>query len=244
MPEGQSMHEREVGKPLADQVQEVFERRATQGERKFIWDTYNKKFEQLLQNLPKEKQANIAVKIQKIMTTVRGFVGEYGSRFADFVRKAFLWPMIRSAEDFPKDKYYQMELARAKAWGEFAKDTTKTATRERTAFRDHFLSTAVSHAQVGAATLGTLGVIGGAALEGAKAGAILGIQGAAAGAVIGGALGGAYSWGLHIKDKMMGPPVVFYDLFAPNMKGSVGQKLMENIQLPMSPVGGLTRVMA
>lgn len=240
MPEGQSMHEREVGKPLADQVQEIFERRATRGERRLIWDTYNKKFEQLLSNLPKEKRDNIAIKIQKIITTIRGFLGEYGARFTDFMRKVFLWPLIKSAEDFPKDKYYQIELGRAKAWGEFAKDTTKTATRERTAFRDHFLSTAASHAQVGAAALGTFGLIGGAAVEGAKAGAVLGLQGAAAGAVIGGVLGGAYSWGLHIKDKMMGPPVAFYELFnSGGSKININNTITKNMPTPVVPGGNM-----
>lgn len=239
MSERPSSHERESKKTIADQVQAIFERRATKGERKLILETYETKLDALIQKLPKEQQDNVAVKIQKILTTIRGVFAEYGARITDFARKVFLWPMIRSATDFPKDKYYQIELGRAKAWGEFARDTTKTATAERTAFRDHFLSTAVSHAGVGGALLGTAGIIGGAATEGAKIGAVvgLGIQGAAVGAVAGGILGGAYSAGLFFKDKIMGPPVVFYDLLAGAGRNGVTINAPTNVpqQIPMIP---------
>lgn len=214
MAERQIPREREVGKSLTYQINEIFERRATKGERKLILETYETKLDALIQKMPKEQQDNIAIKLQKILTTIRGVFAEYGARITDFARKVFLWPMIRAGKDFPKDKYYQIELGRAKAWGEFAKDTTKTATAERTAYRDHFLSTVASHAGVVGAVLGAGGIIGGAATEGAKIGAIvgLGIQGAAVGAVAGGILGGAYSAGLFLKDKIMGPPIVYYDL--------------------------------
>lgn len=216
MPERGGLSHEQEHKDLSSQIGEIFERRATKGERKLILETYETKLDALIQKLPKEQQDNIAIKLQKILTTIRGVFAEYGARITDFARKVFLWPMIRAGKDFPKDKYYQIELGRAKAWGEFAKDTTNTATAERTAFRDHFFSTAVSHAGVVGAVLGTGGIIGGAATEGAKIGAIvgLGIQGAAVGAVAGGILGGAYSAGLFLKDKIMGPPVVYYDLLA------------------------------
>lgn len=238
MTERTAGQEREPRKPLADQVSEIFERRATKGERKLILETYEKKLDALIQKLPKEQQDNIAVKIQKILTTIRGVFAEYGARITDFARKVFLWPMIRSATDFPKDKYYQIELGRAKAWGEFAKDTTKTATAERTAFRDHFLSTAVSHAGVGGAVLGTAGLVTGA-VEGAKIGAVvgLGVQGAAAGAVVGGVLGGAYSAGLYFKDKIMGPPVVYYDLLAGAGRNGITINASSTQQLPVVPSG-------
>lgn len=239
MSERSSFHEREPKKSIADQVQAIFERRATKGERKLILETYETKLDALIQKLPAGERDNVAIKIQKIITTIRGVFAEYGARITDFARKVFLWPMIRNATDFPKDKYYQIELARAKAWGEFAKDTTKTATAERTAFRDHFLSTAVSHAGVGGALLGTAGIIGGAATEGAKIGAVigLGVQGAAVGAVAGGILGGAYSAGLFLKDKIMGPPVVFYDLLAGAGRNGVTINAPANVpqQLPMIP---------
>jgi len=233
-------HEREQKKSLGDQIQAIFERRATKGERKLILETYETKLDALIQKLPKEQQDNVAIKIQKILTTIRGVFAEYGARITDFARKVFLWPLIRAGKDFPKDKYYQIELGRAKAWGEFAKDTTKTATAERTAFRDHFLSTAVSHAGVGGAVLGTAGIIGGAATEGAKIGAVvgLGVQGAAVGAIAGGILGGAYSAGLFLKDKIMGPPVVFYDLLAGAGRNGITINAPTNVQqVPVVPSG-------
>lgn len=214
MPESQSIHEVEPKKPLADAVREVFERRATKGEQKLIIKTYQKKLEALVQKMPAEQQKDIAIKIQKGITVIRGAFAEYGARFIDFMRKIFLWPMIRVDKDFPKDKYYQIELARAKAWGEFGMDTTKTATAERTAYRDHFLSTSLSHAQAVGASVGVSSALWGA-LEGAKIGTVVGLgaQGAAAGAVVGGIAGGAYSLSLFMKDKIMGPPTAFYDLF-------------------------------
>lgn len=214
MSERLNPHERELNKSLGDRVQAIFERRATKGERNLILETYRTKLDTLIQKLPAEERGNIAVNIQKVITTIRGAFAEYGARITDFTRKVFLWPMIRADKDFPKDKYYQIELARAKAWGEFAKDSSKTATAERNAYRDHFLSTAVSHAQAVGASVGASAALWGA-FEGAKIGTVvgLGIQGAVGGAIVGGIGGGIYSAGLYLKDKVMGPPTAYYDLF-------------------------------
>lgn len=214
MSERPNPYEREQKKSLGDQIQAIFERRATKGERNLILETYRTKLDTLIQKLPAEERGNVAVKIQKVITTIRGVFVEYGARITDFIRKVFLWPMIRADKDFPKDKYYQIELARAKAWGEFAKDSSKTATAERTAYRDHFLSTAVSHAQAVGASVGLSAAAWGA-FEGAKIGTVvgLGVQGAVGGAIVGGVGGGIYSAGLYLKDKIMGPPTAYYDLF-------------------------------
>jgi len=212
MPEGQSLQEVEPNKTLASEVRGVFERRALAGDRKLIYDTYQKKLDALIQTMPSEERNNVAIKVQEVVTQVRGFVSEYGARFFDFVRNIVLWPMIQADKDFPKDKYYQLSLASAKAWGEFGWDTTKTATAERKAYRDHFLASAVTKGELGALAGGAGGLLIGA-IEGAKIGAVtLGVGGALAGAAVGGAIGGVYSLGLYFKDKIMGPPVVFYDL--------------------------------
>lgn len=244
MAENQSVREVEPSKPLAEAVREVFDRRAAKGERKLIMETYGKKLEHLIQTMPKEQQENIAIKIQKVLTTIRAFFAEYGARFTDFIRKIFLWPMILNGKDFPKDKYYQIELARAKAWGEFGMDTTKTATTERSAYRDHFFSTSIVGAQVGAGILGSAGLISGAMMEGAKVGAIAGVQGAAVGAVVGGVVGGAISAGLWAKDKIMGPPVVFYDLLSGAGKSGVSLNITQTTNIPNIPqaVPGLVHV--
>lgn len=215
MSERYQPREIEMQKPIPEAIHEIFERRATKGERKLIMETYQAKLDTLIQTMPKQEQGNVAIQIQKVLVTIRSFFGEYGARFTDYVRKVFLWPMLSATKDFPMDKYYQIELARAKAWGEFGMDTTKTATAERNAYRDHFLSSVMSHAGVGGTILGAAGLVGGA-IEGAKIGTVvgLGVQGAVAGAVVGGALGGIYSAGLYFKDKIMGPPVMYYDLFA------------------------------
>ena len=65
MAEGQSIHEREMAKPLANQINEIFERRATAGDRKLIMETYTQRFEQLIRTMPKEKQATAMIKIQR-----------------------------------------------------------------------------------------------------------------------------------------------------------------------------------
>ncbi len=213
MAEGQSIHEREMAKPLANQINEIFERRATAGDRKLIMETYTQRFEQLIRTMPKEKQATAMIKIQRAIVKVSGAFYEYGARFSDFVRKIFLWPMVTSVEEFPKDKYYQMELARAKAWGEFAHDTTKTATAERLAYRDNFLPSAL----IGAEAVGALGTYMGAALGGVKVGTLAGaatggLYGAGIGAVAGGILGGAMSLIMRANDRIMGPPVAYYNL--------------------------------
>ncbi len=214
MPEGQpSGNEREAGISLASQINEVFERRASAGERKLIMETYKQKFESLIKTLPKEKQNTSMVKIQRAIVSISGAFYEYGARFTDFIRKVFIFPMIAAIEDFPKDKYYQIELARAKAWGEFAHDTTKTATAERNGYRDHFLPTALT----GAEALGAMGTFMGAAYGGAKAGSLAGaaaggLYGAAIGAAAGGILGGAMSLIMRASDRIMGPPVAYYNL--------------------------------
>lgn len=217
MPEGQPIREVEPQVPIADAVRQIFERRATHGDRKLILEAYQSQFEKVLTTLPKDKRENTSIQIQRFAVKIRGYLSEYTTRFADYVRNIVVWPMISATEDFPKDKYYQMELARAKAWGEFALDTTKTATAERMAYRDHWLPNALT----GAGSLGAVGLLGGVtfgALEGAKIGAVvgLGLGGAAVGAAVGGAIGGGMSLALEIKDRILGPPVVYYNLFAGN----------------------------
>lgn len=213
MSEVQAIREVEPNKTLADEVRMVFERRAMKGERKLILELYQQKFEQLIATLPKEKQDAMAIKIQKLGVKIGGYISEYSARFSDYIRNVFVWPMVAATEDFPKDKYYQIELARAKAWGEFAHDTTKTATNERMAYRNHFLHSALTGAGQG----GIFGALTGAVLaasEGAKIGLLGGgLYGAAVGAAVGGALGGVLSLTLAVKDRLLGPPVLYYSLF-------------------------------
>jgi len=242
MPERRPSNEQEH-KDLANQIGEIFERRATKGERNLILRTYQVKLDRLIQSMPQEQQGDVAIKIQKVITTIRGVFAEYGARIADFTRKVFLWPMIRADKNFPKDKYYQIELARAKAWGEFAKDSTKTATAERTAYRDHFLSTVVSHAQAVGASMGISAAAFGA-LEGAKIGTVvgLGVQGTLGGAILGGIGGGIYSAGLYLKDKSMGPPAAYYDLFwGSGRRGLVLSNPPEKVvQAPATVIGSVS----
>lgn len=224
MPEGQIIREVEPRVPLADAVRQIFERRATHGERKLILETYQQKFEQLVTHLPKEKQDTAMVTIQRFMNKIRGYVSEYGARLVDYVRKVTVWPMIMATENYPKDKYYQMELARAKAWGEFGMNTTKTATAERISFRDNFLPSAI----IGAETLAPVGAVAGLALLGASKGAAYGlVAGGAAGAVAGGILGGGVAMGMYFSDMLFGPPVTYYNLFAGG--GSVNINIPSNI---------------
>ncbi len=221
MAEIQPTRERETGTSLASQINEIFERRATAGDRKLILETYQQKFDQLLLTLPKEKRDTIAIKIQQFAVKIGGYISEYSARFSDFVRNVVVWPMAAASEEFPKDKYYQIELARAKAWGEFARDTTKTATAERMAYRDHFLPSAITGAEAG----GIFGAVAGAMFAGVAKGTEIGfiagggLQGAAIGAAVGGALGGGTALLMGIKDRIIGPPVLYYSLFA-GMGGS------------------------
>lgn len=242
MQERKLSHEHEQ-RSLAYQISEIFERRATAGDRKLILETYQTKLDTLIQTLPKESQGDVATSIQRVITTIRGVFAEYGARITDFTRKVVLWPMIRADKNFPKDKYYQIELARAKAWGEFGKDSTKTATAERTAYRDHFFSTAISHAQAVGASMGVSAAAFGA-LEGAKIGTVvgLGVQGAIGGAILGGIGGGIYSAGLYWKDKIMGPPAAYYDLFwGSGRRGLVLSNPPESaVKAPASAIGGAT----
>lgn len=221
MPEGQSIREVEPKTSLADAVREVFERRATKGERKLILELYEQKFEQLLATLPKANRDTMAIKIQKFGVKIGAYISEYGARFSDYIRNIFVWPMIAATRDFPKDKYYQIELARAKAWGEFGRDTTKTATQERMAYRNHFLHSALTGVGQGS-IFGALGGALFAASEGAKIGFMGGgLYGAAIGAAVGGTIGGAVSLTLAIKDRLLGPPVIYYNLFGGGGGGSI-----------------------
>ena len=207
------MHEREMGTPLASQINEIFERRASAGERKLIMDTYSQSFEQLLRTLPKEKQDTAMVKIQRVLVKVGGAFHEYGARITDFIRNILVFPLIAATEDFPKDKFYQIELARAKAWGEFARNTTKTATAERNAYRDNFLPSALTIAEstsvAGAFIGGSLAGVQSGTLTGAAMG---GVYGAAIGAAAGGVLGGVAALTMRYKDRILGPPVMYYNL--------------------------------
>lgn len=180
-------------------------------------ETYADKFRELVNTLPPEKRDTTAIQLQKIFVKLGSIFSEYGTRFSDFVNNIINWPMIRATPDFPKDKYYQMGLARAKAWGGFARDTTKTATAERFAFRDHFLPSAVIGAEQGAVVGGMLTVpfifsVAAGTAEGAKAGLLAGAAGVAGGALLGGALGGATALIMRLKDRIIGPPVVYYEL--------------------------------
>jgi hypothetical protein len=222
MPEVTSHREHEPKRPLADLVGDVFERRASRGDRSLILDTYKEKFEQLVNTLPKEQQDTLTVQIQKVFVAISGTFAEYGARIGDFIRNVTVWPMIKANKDFPKDVYYQIGLARAQAWGEFAMRTTKTATKARMAYRDKFLPSA--------ATGGFMGAVGVGVYEGLTKGALVaGVQGAAIGAVAGGIIGGGMSAFLQLKDKVMGPPVLFFDLNGPIISGSVTKTISDNM---------------
>lgn len=206
--------ERQFNRPITDEIQAIFDRKATTGERNLIVDTYKHKFEKLLETLPKEKRDNVAIKLQKLGVKIGAYMSEYGARISDVVRNIVLWPMIAATDDFPKDKYYQIELARAKAWGEFARDTTKTATAERMAYRNHFLPSTLAGIVPG----GIFGFMSGVtfgAVEGTKYGVMTGgMYGAGIGAAAGAVIGGLTSLGMAIKDRLIGPPVLYYNLFA------------------------------
>jgi hypothetical protein len=235
MGETASSYEREARRPLSAQIAEVMDRRATRGDRRLILDTYKDQFEQLIRTLPKEKRDTVAIKIQKFFVSVSGFLSEYGARFTDFVRNVFVSPMLVSG-DFPHDKYYQLNLSRAKAWGEFARDTTKTATAERMNYRDHFLPAALS----GIPTGGLLGAVALGTFEGAKygtlaAGAAGAVVGAGLGAVGGLAYKGAESLFYKAKDAIIGPPVIYY-----NLNSFIGPSFTLNkSETPQMPIGPL-----
>lgn len=213
MAEISSHSEREPKRPLAELVTDVFERRATRGNRKLIVEMYERKFEDILQTIPPDQRENTAVAIQKFLVTVGSHVKEYGSRFVDFVRSIVVWPMIHATKEFPKDKYYQMSLSWAKAWGEYGRNTTKTASAERMSYRNQFLANSLLGAQVG----GVLGAVSLGIVEGAKYGTLAaGLQGAVIGAAAGGVALGAIHGGtslfLRLKDAVIGTPVFFYEL--------------------------------
>lgn len=216
MPEGQSRVESEQVRPLADLVGDIFDRRVEHGNRTIILETYQKKFEKMLETLPQENRNTLAVELSRLLVTIQGVVSEYGARVSDFVRKIVLWPMIKADKNFPKDKYYQLELARAQAWGDFSLRTTKTATAERMAYRNNFMPSALVGAEIG--TLGGAylapALVGSAigAGKGAAAGIALGAGGIALGAGIGAAIGGGSALLLRLKDEIMGPPILFYNM--------------------------------
>lgn len=214
MGEQQRPREVEPNIPIADAVRQVFERRAAHGERRLILETYRKRFDDLLKTLPKENRDTMSIKIQRLFVTIGGGFAEYASRFVDFARNVFVAPMVWATQDFPKDKYYQLNLAGAEAWGEFAMRTTATATKERSAYRDHFFSSAMAGVPFG----GVAGAVALGALEGTKLGLLGGVVGAAAGAAIGAATGAALSGGrsllLKLQDAVIGPPVAYYGLYS------------------------------
>ncbi|HCM82498.1 MAG: Phist protein (Pf-fam-b) [Microgenomates group bacterium GW2011_GWC1_43_11] len=122
--------------------------------------------------------------------------------------------MIMADPTYPKDKYYQLALARAKAWTGFAGDTTKTATSERNALKKHFLPAALTGAGYGSVGGAAVAIAVGAS-QGAKVGvAVAGLEGAAVGAGLGALIGGISSLAKRIKDKIIGPPVAYYNLDA------------------------------
>jgi hypothetical protein len=229
MTEKQSIREAEPKPTLADQVREVFERRAAAGERKLILETYKEGFEKLLMTIPPEKRDTIAVQIQKLFVTIGGALSEYGSRFVDFVRNTTVFPMLLATKDFPKDKYYQLNLAGAQAWGEFALKTTKTATAERMLYRDKFLPAAITGVPMG----GLIGAVSIGAYEGIQYGAVAGIQGAVAGAVVGaiggGILAGGTSLFYKVKDALIGPPVLYYGLYTFKAPGIDASKVASSL---------------
>lgn len=207
-------------KPLSDLITDVFERRvstqAVKKERRLIMETYGVKFRELVDTLPPEKRDTTAIELQKIFVKLRGVFSEYEARFGDFINNIINWPMIRATPDFPKDRYYQIGLAKAKAWGGFARDTTRTATLERKGFRDYFLPSSIIGAE-GGAMLGSLASVPVGIMVGTEIGVQAGIWGGigtiAGGALLGGALGGLGALVLRLKDRILGEPVVYYDLF-------------------------------
>ncbi len=205
MPEGQSLPEVEPNVPLADAVSAIFERRATHGGRELILEQYQEKFQRLIDTLPKENRDTLMVDVQKFFVKINGWFSEYGARVSDFIRNVVTSPMIRADKDFPKDVYYQLELSRAQAWGDFAMRTTKTATAARTAYRNNFLPAALTGSIVGGVGYGLY--------KGIEVGTLAGgLGGAVVGAALGAAIGGGVSVGMRIKDRIMGPPVIIYPL--------------------------------
>lgn len=207
-------------KPLGELIADVFERRvstpAVKKERRLIMETYSEKFRELVNTMPPEQRDTTAIQLQKIFVKLGSIFSEYGARFGDFVNNIVNWPMIHATPDFPKDRFYQIGLAQAKAWGGFARDTTRTATAERTAYRDHFLPSAIIGGETGAMLGGVMSIpfaIGVGLEEGARYGLALGAAGVAGGALLGAALGGLSALVMRLKDRIIGPPVVYYELF-------------------------------
>lgn len=198
----------EANRPsIHEQIAEIFNRRE---ERLNLKDAYKKAFEVLVETLAPEDRDRVMVKLQKFGISVRGTFAEYGSRFCDFVRNTVSWPLAMADSSYPKDKYYQMERARAEALMRSWARTLNVATTERKVLRDNFLAAAVTggaYGSIAGAAVSVLPAIGVGIKYGALAGAAAGVEGAAIGAGIGGLIGGMSSLVMRIKDKIMGPPV-------------------------------------
>ncbi|MEK7543910.1 MAG: hypothetical protein AAB557_03515 [Patescibacteria group bacterium] len=229
-------------RPLAALIDDIFERRVVTSEakkeRQLIMETYGAKFQAIVDTLPAEKRATTSIVVQKFLVTVGSFFSEYGSRFTDFARNIALWPVVRSSPDFPRDKYYQIELARANAWGTFGRETTKTATAERSGYRDNFLPTALTGSFWGSLIGGTMvGVT-----EGMKYGLAGGVQGVAIGAglgaVIGGVAAGISPLMMRLQDRFIGPPVVYYDLDQYSGSGRISINTSTSASLPTRMIPG------
>jgi len=226
-------------KPLDQKIAAIFDRSVKEYEKGTVQKVYQEKFQELVNFMPSEDRDRIMVKLQKLGVSIRGAFGEYGSRFFDFVRNAVSWPLIQADSTYPKDKYYQMAIARAKAWTGFAKDTTKTATAERNVLKNHFLPSAITGAEYGALGFGIAGAALGATKGAAVGAATMGLGGAAVGAGLGAAVGGLGSIARRIKDRMIGPPIMYYNLDSGAVaQASVrfGSSISDNVSLPKSVI--------
>lgn len=201
--------EHEAGAGFLGKLTAVFDRREQDTKEHLIKDAFVNAFDDMVQNMEPEDQKTIMVKIQRGLVTIGGYMHEYGARLGDFVRNAVNAPMLAADESFPRNKIYAETLSVAKQWGDHAKNTQKIATDTRNSYRDHFLPTTATGALQGAIALGTL-----SAIEGSKYGFVAaGFQGALIGAGAGGVIGAATPWIMRIKDKLMGPPVLYYSLY-------------------------------
>lgn len=204
-------NEQESHSGFLGKLQAVFDRREEATKEHLIKDAFVNAFDDMVQNMEPENQDRIMVKIQRGLVTIGGYMHEYGARLGDFVRNAVNAPMILGDENasFPRNKVYAEVLSVAQSWGVHAKNTQKIATDTRNSYRDHFLPTAATGALQGALALGTI-----SAIEGSKYGFVAaGFQGALIGAGAGGVIGAATPWIMRIKDKLMGPPVLYYSLY-------------------------------
>jgi hypothetical protein len=205
-----SNHEGERANGFLRKLTDIFDRKAGAGSEHLIKDTFVGKFNDMVEHMAPADQNRIMVKIQRGLVTIGGYMHEYGARIADFVRNTVNAPMVMADEKFPKNAIYTEVLSMAESWGNHAKNTQKTATDARNSYRDHFLPTAATGALQGAVFGGLYG-----ALEGSKYGLVAnGPHGAVVGAGVGGALGVLAPIVMRIKDKLMGPPVLYYSIFS------------------------------